>query len=523
MPLASPGPLFYAVLPRHHIYSKLSEVPPFVSRAIPWFIIMIAFEVMVSAIQGLGRQRYNVKETLCSLALGITQQIFGIPISIASNLAYVYTYEHLGVMTVPHDSLLCWWALVIGVDFGYYWLHRWCHEFHVGWIGHSVHHSGQFYNLATALRQGILQGLFSPLFYLPLALLGLPPPMFVAHKAFNLLYQYWIHTSLIGSLGPLEYVLNTPAHHRVHHRPGANVNYAGVLIIWDRMFGTFRDEGASGQVDRYGLGKQLNTFDPLSANWEHVRRTMPTLGLASCILPWRRRLQPSWTLRLSALAQPLPSTRAGLWPTANWGLPVQESLKYMGSVPPPSRRSRAFLEVSYLVLHTAGVLVGYLALEGLAREPRGGFRPSTYALAAWLLLSLGSLGRLADGHPSARVLEWFRLALAAPTLLMLGISRPMVLAINAGCLGLWALLDRDWWWLGVGGTGESIGCDVSRPERVGAKRQTAKPSGGSTEDLQPAAVSTAQSQERSRHATPTTRRRTRSPSAKRVVALSPPA
>ena len=149
---------------------------------------------------------------------------------------------HLRLWTVPHDTALCWLALFLGVDLCYYALHRFCHESHFAWWGHSVHHSGEVYNVATALRQGVVQGLCSPLFYVPLAVLGLPPAMFLTHKAFNLLYQFYIHTECLGSLGPLEYVLNTPSHHRVHHRPGGECNYAGVLIIWDRLFGTFVPE-----------------------------------------------------------------------------------------------------------------------------------------------------------------------------------------------------------------------------------------------------------------------------------------
>lgn len=195
MLLTSPRSLFYFVNREQHSYATMAEVPPFVSDAIPWFVILIIVELIVSALQGV--ERYNLKETLCSFSLGIVSQICGIPLQVLAMACYAAIYEHLRLFTVPYDSALCWWALVLGVDLGYYWLHRYCHEFHSGWLGHSVHHSGQFYNFATALRQGTAQGGANCFFYLPLALLGLPQPMFVAHKSFNLLYQYWIHTEAV--------------------------------------------------------------------------------------------------------------------------------------------------------------------------------------------------------------------------------------------------------------------------------------------------------------------------------------
>jgi hypothetical protein len=129
-----------------------------------------------------------------------------------------------------------------------------------------VHHSSEDYNLAVALRQGAFQGLFSWVFYLPLALVGFPPSWFAAILSFNLLYQFWIHTRTIKTLGLLEWVLNTPSHHRVHHARNPKYldkNYAGTLIIWDRMFGTFQAEE---EEPVYGLTKPLNSWNPLWAN-----------------------------------------------------------------------------------------------------------------------------------------------------------------------------------------------------------------------------------------------------------------
>ena len=115
------------------------------------------------------------------------------------------------------DAAWAWVACYVGHDFLYYWFHRASHEVNVGWAAHVVHHQSEEYNLAVALRQGALQPAVSWVFYLPLAVLGFPPAMFLAVSSIDTLYQFWIHTRLVGRLGPLEWVLNTPSHHRVHH------------------------------------------------------------------------------------------------------------------------------------------------------------------------------------------------------------------------------------------------------------------------------------------------------------------
>ena len=147
------------------------------------------------------------------------------------------------------------------------------HTVNAPWAGHVVHHSSEDYNLAVALRQGTFQGVFSWVFYLPLAILGYPPAWFAAMASFDTLYQFWIHTRAIGKLGPLELVFNTPSHHRVHHARNPKYldkNYAGTLIIWDRMFGTFQPEE---EEPVYGLTKPLNSWNPLWANL-HVSRDL---------------------------------------------------------------------------------------------------------------------------------------------------------------------------------------------------------------------------------------------------------
>ena len=171
-----------------------------------------------------------------------------------------------------------WWTYVLlffADDLAYYWFHRVHHEVRVFWASHVVHHSTEHYNLSTALRQTWTPMTALP-FWAPLALLGFPPWMILTQQAISLIYQFWIHTERIGKLpAPLECVFNTPSHHRVHH--GSNEvyldrNYGGILIVWDRLFGTF--QGETERV-RYGLTKNIRTFKPDPRRLPRVRRHRP--------------------------------------------------------------------------------------------------------------------------------------------------------------------------------------------------------------------------------------------------------
>jgi sterol desaturase/sphingolipid hydroxylase (fatty acid hydroxylase superfamily) len=161
------------------------------------------------------------------------------------------------------EGALAWLLAVAGWDFIYYWNHRFMHEVRALWAVHVVHHSSEHYNLSTALRQPVADvlGVFLP--YGMLARLGVRPRLVEQARAINLLYQYWIHTDAIRRLGPAETVLNTPSHHRVHH--GSNTryidrNHGSILIVWDRIFGTFEPEG---EPVVYGLTKNINTYSPV--------------------------------------------------------------------------------------------------------------------------------------------------------------------------------------------------------------------------------------------------------------------
>jgi hypothetical protein len=175
-------------------------------------------------------------------------------------------------------------------DLAYYVFHRVSHETRLFWNFHVVHHSSKQYNLSVAVRQSWFSGILHWMFYAPVMLLGFAPWMFLLVHGFNLIYQFWIHTKLIRSLGPLEWVLNTPSHHRVHHgvnNPYLDKNYAGVLIIWDRMFGSFVKETEEPQ---YGIIKQIDGYNPFWINthgwvemWDAIREQPTFWRKLSCI------------------------------------------------------------------------------------------------------------------------------------------------------------------------------------------------------------------------------------------------
>ncbi|TAH38247.1 MAG: sterol desaturase family protein [Planctomycetota bacterium] len=227
--------------------------------AVPAFLLLLAVEVWYD--RRLGTLHYEPKDTAASLGLGVGSLVAMSLSKLASLPLYLWVYEHR-LFEVP----LAWWSLallILADDHAYYWYHRAMHEVPVLWAAHVPHHSSQRFHLATALRQPWLTGWFHWLFWLPLPWLGFHPAWVYFAQAVNLIYQFWIHTPFIRKLGPIEWVFNTPSHHRVHH--GSNPqyldrNHGGILIVWDRMFGTFTPET---ETVCYGITKPVHTHNPL--------------------------------------------------------------------------------------------------------------------------------------------------------------------------------------------------------------------------------------------------------------------
>lgn len=235
--------------------------------SIPIFFVLIGIEVFYDRFAKKGVYRLN--DALTNISCGITEQVSGVFAKVFTVTLFYLTYEHFRFFTIPTD----WYWLVLlflVVDFAYYWAHRWSHEVNLFWAGHVVHHQSEEYNLSVALRQGAFQKIFTAIIYLPIALVGFNPGWFLIIGAYNTLYQFWIHTQYVGKLGWLEYVFNTPSHHRVHHGRDPKYidrNHAGSLIIWDRMFGTFQLEE---EKPNYGITTPLASWNPVYAQVQHL-------------------------------------------------------------------------------------------------------------------------------------------------------------------------------------------------------------------------------------------------------------
>ena len=258
--------------------------------AVPVFVTLIVAEMLWA------RRRaplaYEPRDTLTSLALGTGSVIAGV---LSAGLVYalaLWLYQ-FRLVTLGWQ----WWvwaACFVLDDFGYYWQHRTGHRVRWFWASHVNHHSSQHYNLSTALRQtwtGFIA--LSFVFRVPLALLGFHPAMIVTCGGINLIYQFWIHTAAIRRLpGPIEAVFNTPAHHRVHHAINPlylDRNYAGVLIVWDRLFGTFQPERPDLRI-HYGIVHQLGTFNLVWAAFHEYAAIAADVWRA----PWRHKLAYLW-------------------------------------------------------------------------------------------------------------------------------------------------------------------------------------------------------------------------------------
>jgi alkylglycerol monooxygenase len=245
----------------------------YIALSVPVFFILIGIELAYTAYKKLNYYRLN--DSLSNLSQGMGSQLIGIFLKTATFFAYLYIFKNWKFYEFP-NTIWTWLFLFTGVDFFYYWFHRMSHQVNALWAAHIVHHQSEEYNLTVALRQSWFQGGFSWVFYLPLAFAGFEPIMFLTVSSVNLLYQFWIHTRTIDKMGALEWFLNTPSHHRVHH--GSNPeyidkNHGGTLIIWDRMFGTFRKE--ENEVV-YGITKPLASWNPVWANvhyWSDLIQT----------------------------------------------------------------------------------------------------------------------------------------------------------------------------------------------------------------------------------------------------------
>ncbi|TGM00507.1 sterol desaturase family protein [Leptospira barantonii] len=266
---------------------------------IPCLFVLIVVEVLYSSYRGIPAYRWN--DSLDNLATGISNQIFIVLFHTITIAGYLWIYHHWRIFDLPAwpGEPLWWmptndlfgisskfmsfiivaftWIVCLFVyEFAYYWNHRFSHEINFLWAGHIVHHQSEEYNLGVAFRQASFRGLFTWVFYLPLAWIGFPPAVMIFNAQFSLIYQFLIHTKFVSKMPHwFESIFNTPSHHRVHHGRNPRYidkNYGGMFIFFDKWFGTFEPET---ETPVYGITTQLKSFNPLWANfhywWEMIQ------------------------------------------------------------------------------------------------------------------------------------------------------------------------------------------------------------------------------------------------------------
>ena len=387
-----------------------------IRASIPLFFALIGLELLVAAVRK--RPLYRLADSISDLSCGILSQLAGIVMVLGTVAVFGWVSGHASIqqlLPLPHwisrspitdgaldlAALASWTGVFLLDDLAYYWMHRYSHEVNLLWAGHVVHHSSEEYNLTVALRQSSLHGLMSWLFYMPLAFLGVPVVMWIVCHGLNLIYQFWIHTRAVDRLGPLELVLNTPSHHRVHH--GVNPeyqdrNYAGVLIVWDRLFRSFEPEVAP---PVYGITKPLRSWNPVRANL-HVFGEI--WANARAARTWGDRFRsvfghPGW--RPSEVGPPIVP------------VPVSEETyrKFEPAIPVMLKR--------YALVQFVIVLAGAVAL--LDAVPRMSLA-SSLAGAFYVVLSLANIAGMLEARSWAGLSEVMRLVVLGGVAAVLVVS-----------------------------------------------------------------------------------------------------
>ena len=296
-------------------------MPP-ILYAVPVFMALLLIEVLAS--RWMGRDVYRVHDAVTSVNIGFISEAVRSLVKLVTVIFYALFVERVGTFQFDIKQPWVWVLAFFMYDFLYYWAHRAGHEVRLLWAAHVVHHSSEDFNLSTALRQSSTNQLFYWVFYLPMAVVGIPASVFVTVALLSAIYQFWVHTQLVPKLGWVDRIFVTPSNHRCHH--GRNdycidVNYGATLIIWDRIFGTYAQERDNEPVV-YGLLKPLRSWNPVWANltnyagiWRGLRSTPG----------WKNKLMevfatPAWTPDGVTKAAPIDISRLERFetPTPKW-------------------------------------------------------------------------------------------------------------------------------------------------------------------------------------------------------------
>ncbi len=365
----------------------MGDQPNYAAFAVPVFAAAIAVEMLVARRRGRLGELYAFGTAISDIGCGAVFQVLEVLLTLATFAVYGWLYQSR-LVSWEDGSPWPWVIGALGVDFLYYWWHRVSHVSNVMWAVHGVHHQSEDYNLAVALRQPILEPITLMFFFGVLALCGVPTLVFVTCFGANLFFQFWIHTELVDRLPrPVEWLLNTPSHHRVHHgvdEAYLDRNYGGVLIVWDRLFGTFEPEG---RRPTYGTTIPLRSYSPLWANAEHLHRT--------------------WILSRSA-------TR---WTEKLWAWFAHPAWLPHGVADPATKPDRSHYEKYRPAVDrsTMGyVLLSLLLLTGAAAPfvyvGHGQPLPQVLAVALVLVLSHVALLAIIEGRSWASSADWLRIA-----------------------------------------------------------------------------------------------------------------
>ncbi len=362
-----------------------------ITWATPVFFLLIGIELLVA--KRRGRHAYGSSDAVNSIGLGVISQVVGVFSKLLTFGIYARCVQHLALFALPADNLLVWAGALLLYDFCYYWLHRCGHRVNILWAAHVVHHQSEHYNLSTALRQTGSGILLAWLFYLPLALLGVPLQVFVIVALVDLLYQFWVHTEQIERLGWFDRVFCSPSNHRAHHAVNDRYldrNYGGILIVWDRMFGTFVEED-----DRdppvYGTRSPLHSWNPLWANvevyWSTARDAWHTRRWHDKLLLWIK--PPGWR----------PADVAARFPKPAFEISTERFS------PTLSKAMTIYVLMQFTLL--LGMATQFLGMAGKAGLP------VLLAYALYLVLSLWVLGGLLERRRWAAWLEALRVLASA--------------------------------------------------------------------------------------------------------------
>ena len=365
----------------------------FILYAVPFFFVLIALELLADRWRGVSH--YRLADAINSLSTGVLSTTTGLLTKGVGLVTYSFALQHLAVFELSADSPWTWVGAFVLYDFCYYWLHRCGHERNILWAAHSVHHQSEEYNLSTALRQTSTGFLLGWIFYLPMALLGIPLLVFVSVAALNLLYQFWVHTRHIPKLGWFEWCFVTPSNHRAHHAQNAlymDRNYGGVFILWDRLFGTFQKEDDNEPVI-FGVTTPLASWNPLWANVQFYAQLWADA----------RRTERVWD-------------KLRIWFMPTGWRPADVAAKYPLSKPELSqfRKFEVPLDVPRQ-LYVALQFCVYVALGSylMSQAPT---LPDSALLLGWGAVALGLLvlGMALESRPQAVRLELLRLVLNVP-------------------------------------------------------------------------------------------------------------